>query len=396
MNRIILIGNGFDLAKGLKSRYTDFIDRFWYNMIESFNNRNSSRFENDFIQIIDARFNYKGRTDIFNYKSFNGALKNSGTKIKFKNNFLRIISEKYYCNWVDIEDEYFREIRKIITDFKSFPDREDTYDNIKKLNDDFKEIKLELKKYLIEELENFDLEDFDFKNISECFNLLDFTSKGVEEFQEDYFSKTDDIEKQSAFLKKKEQIKKNNYIYCETDIYPEEVLYLNFNYTNFTTKLKECIKRHSWKLDDWAKTRIDILHIHGELNNPQNPIIFGYGDENDEIHNEIEKKGGDYLTNIKTINYLKTPNYKSLLNFLESGIYQIFILGHSCGLSDKTLLKTMFEHENCISIKPFYYINEKGQNNYDDIVKNIYRTFSDKPLMRDKVVNEKYCEEIQV
>jgi hypothetical protein len=29
MNRIILIGNGFDLAHGMKTSYRDFIDDFW-------------------------------------------------------------------------------------------------------------------------------------------------------------------------------------------------------------------------------------------------------------------------------------------------------------------------------------------------------------------------------
>ena len=29
MNRIILIGNGFDLAHGLETGYRDFIDDFW-------------------------------------------------------------------------------------------------------------------------------------------------------------------------------------------------------------------------------------------------------------------------------------------------------------------------------------------------------------------------------
>lgn len=29
MNRIILIGNGFDLAHGLKTSYADFIDWYW-------------------------------------------------------------------------------------------------------------------------------------------------------------------------------------------------------------------------------------------------------------------------------------------------------------------------------------------------------------------------------
>jgi hypothetical protein len=38
MNRIILIGNGFDLANGLKTSYQDFIDWFWKNKIEKIRN----------------------------------------------------------------------------------------------------------------------------------------------------------------------------------------------------------------------------------------------------------------------------------------------------------------------------------------------------------------------
>ena len=31
MNRLVLIGNGFDLAHGLKTRYEDFINWYWEN-----------------------------------------------------------------------------------------------------------------------------------------------------------------------------------------------------------------------------------------------------------------------------------------------------------------------------------------------------------------------------
>ena len=30
MNRLVLIGNGFDLAHGLKTSYTDFINRYYF------------------------------------------------------------------------------------------------------------------------------------------------------------------------------------------------------------------------------------------------------------------------------------------------------------------------------------------------------------------------------
>lgn len=36
MNRIILIGNGFDLAHGLPTSYKDFINWYWNEWIEKF------------------------------------------------------------------------------------------------------------------------------------------------------------------------------------------------------------------------------------------------------------------------------------------------------------------------------------------------------------------------
>ena len=80
------------------------------------------------------------------------------------------------------------------------------------------------------------------------------------------------------------------------------------------------------------------------------------------------------------------------MEFLNSGDFQIFIFGHSCGISDRTLLNTLFEHKNCSSIKPFFHKKVNGSDNYSDIVRNISRNFNSKSSMRDKVVNKNYCE----
>ena len=394
MNRIFLIGNGFDLAKGLKSRYNDFIDWFWGNIIKDFNDREDPVFfENEFIRInVPANFFGALELEVTGYKTFKATLTGLRIEIEFKSNFFKEISEKSSSNWVDIEDEYFQELKRIIQD----PIRDRSEKKIRKLNSDLEKIKLELRRYLTEKLNEFKFEKFSAKSIGEDFNLMDFTSEGIEQFETEYFPMTGDFARRAIFSNIKKNLDQNSYISCNTGIYPENVLFLNFNYTDIVSRIIQDIKHEDWYLGNWAKANVSDIYIHGKLDDPTNPIIFGYGDENDEIHNEIEKKGGEYLTNIKTINYLKTRNYKNLLKFLESGMYQIFILGHSCGLSDKTLLKTMFEHENCISIKPFYYTDEKGYNNYDDIVKNIYRTFSNKAAMRDKVVNKEFCQELSI
>lgn len=79
-----------------------------------------------------------------------------------------------------------------------------------------------------------------------------------------------------------------------------------------------------------------------------------------------------------------------MLAFINSAPYQVYIIGHSCGNSDRTLLNTLFEHKNCISIKPFYYIKEYVSDNYLEIIQNISRNFTDMKLMRDRVVNKTY------
>ena len=95
---------------------------------------------------------------------------------------------------------------------------------------------------------------------------------------------------------------------------------------------------------------------------------------------------------MKSIRYMEADNYRKMLEFIESAPFQVCIMGHSCGMSDRTLLNTLFEHENGVSIKPYYYKKEDGTDNYLELVQNIYRNFTDMKLMRDKVVNKMCCE----
>lgn len=66
-------------------------------------------------------------------------------------------------------------------------------------------------------------------------------------------------------------------------------------------------------------------------------------------------------------------------------------MGHSCGNFDRTLLNTLFEHRNGVSVKPFYYQESATKDNYIEIVQNISRNFRDPALMRDRVVNKTFC-----
>lgn len=64
----------------------------------------------------------------------------------------------------------------------------------------------------------------------------------------------------------------------------------------------------------------------------------------------------------------------------------------SDGLCSFTLLNTLFEHKNCVSIKPYFYKINQQEINYLELAQNISRNFTDMKLMRDRVVNKVYCE----
>jgi hypothetical protein len=360
MNRIILIGNGFDLAHGLKTSYQDFIDDFWERKIGIFIDtckhgklryrfdeiRKSSTYEylDDDITIIMSKpyqpINVWSRSTLRGYKSrfldlcdcLNDTTKG---KLTIGNNFLKRISENIDIhNWIDIEEEYYASLNGCL----------EKNNGIERLNTDFLVIQTELENYLKRQVAN-----------------------GINQIQT--------IE-ENIYL----PLFVENSQDASSTVTLENILFLNFNYTH---------TERPYVRDGYQSS---IIHIHGELENENNPIIFGYGDEIDTNYKLIEeKKDNKYLENIKSIKYLETNNYKKLLTFINSREYEIFIMGHSCGISDRTLLNTLFEHENCLSVKVFYHKKEDGTDNFSDIVRNISRNFNNKRLMRKIVANRTEC-----
>lgn len=393
MNRIILIGNGFDIANGLETSYSDFIIWLWKKFNSEYNNHikvSNSEYKIDGFVTYQPYSNAEEIIPIEstpNNETFINATKTSEIcKISFENDFFKIITINFNKkNWVDIEAEYFNLLIKSIDG-----------GGTNRLNKEFGIIKNELKEYLKFELENKKSIKLNAQNITEYFFLTDFSTQGYDVLENEYyFGKKDEFLEIKRSLNYFENKDKESY---NLQIPPKNIVFLNFNYTDLSSRIIERITRNGIQYEEWAKIPMYNINIHGELNNTQNPMIFGYGDEEDENHKKIEKRGDEFLSNIKTINYLKTGNYKMLQSFIESGFYQIYLFGHSCGLSDKTLLNTLFEHKNCVSIKPFYYEWEDEKrikhDNYDDIIKNIYRIFSNKTSMRDKVVSRIFCKQL--
>ena len=368
MNRIVLIGNGFDLAHNLKTRYEDFINWYW----EQWKLRllgSDKRVETDGL----CSFKLKEGIDLHcwslvwghHYKRPNTqipwiehdivgiALKDKDLcDFKYIGNFLPNICKCIKTKgWVDIENEYYTLLTQQTSPIVGIA-------NTPKLDPKILNSQLDFLKILL--IEYLKMED---KNENETINSI-----------------KDKIYRPI----KRREIAVANLNYSgnreSKDSTPNNIMLLNFNYTKTAHRYVN------------SNPKVLINHIHGYLDDA-NSVIFGYGDELDSNYEKLKNlNDNECLRNMKSIRYLETDNYRKMLEFTESGPFQVCIMGHSCGNSDRTLLNTLFEHRNCISIKPYYHLKEDGTDNYLELIQNISRNFTDMKLMRDKVVNKTYCE----
>ena len=420
INRIIIIGNGFDLAHGLKTSYANFIYHYWEEKIKDVKFRPELIFD-PLIEKDNGDINKTPRTireimgeDLYKVNEGKDILDklcyNKKILKKITTPFLYILSQNVnQKNWVDIEEIYYQLIlyqayrRAGIKKNEPFPiDEMTNLIPVKKLNEQLDFIAGKLKEYLWDATQNadsFNEMKLIFKESIEVididpskFNLYieyckELASINQDELVKYWTERNVIIDKANQTLQDfiNSGIDIEKYVEgkfgfgLEQIVFPYQTLFLNFNYTNIADFYKYCI------------SNVSVIHIHGRINE-DNSLIFGYGDEKDDDFKLIQNtKDNEFLQNFKSIRYLESERYRNLLKFIESAPYQIFILGHSCGNSDRTLLNILFEHKNCISIKPYYHKKNNNTDNYLDIIQNMSRNFTDMNLMRSRVVNKNSC-----
>lgn len=407
MNRLVLIGNGFDLAHGLPTSYQDFINWYWDGRFENLRKTFTSVSKAALCELTITvsstwySFFYEGPTVVREYngaKLFLELCKRGICRATMTPLFERIHNSIDTKGWVDIENDYYELLKKYV--LENAPEKDidalntELYDlqellviylKSLKISDALFDKGISCKIYqpikrndisigeinaLKEHLESgFKRDDIEWRRLSELYENSSISKSYVDEYRVKYEKNKDVLNEEEPPLEL---------------MLPNHIMLLNFNYTH--TADLYCKKGYIFTVN----------HIHGDLNNPES-VIFGYGDELDNNYKSIvDKNKNKFLGNIKSIKYLESDNYRKLLSFIESEPYQILIMGHSCGNSDRTLLNTLFEHKNCVSIKPYYYKWGEGEkdDNYIELVQNISRNFTDMKLMRDRVVNKTYCEQL--
>lgn len=307
----------------------DFLKKSW----------RKDHYEDDLLKIDRLGLPYDLPDDFDSVKDIFQKLKDLNFRLKAKDDFLENVLGDYRAyKWVDIEYEYYMALVKLYKMLDSGTYLRDSIINqLMELNSCFELIKRKLVEYL-----DTLFVDATFKN-----------------------NQIDDLLFDGAFNQKGERSK-------------NEMLFICFNYTQtMELYLRETILENN------------LIYIHGELKDSSNPIIFGYGDEIDSHYEKIENlNNNEFLKNIKSFSYFKTDSYQRAIRFVESGDFTVKILGHSCGLSDRILLNTIFEHDNCKAIKIFHYEKSPTDNDYFEKTQEISRHFkaSKKGEMRMKIV----------
>lgn len=361
MNRLVLIGNGFDLAHGLRTSYADFIKWYWNERVKKLS-KEATNISSDPMCTISTPDGFIWAEIVANRNEFNYQYTSADEIIKRidNNDFgFRIATTTFLDNiresienkgWVDIEIEYYELLKKYAYPSDGSLSKESS---IRSLNRQMDNLKKLLCLYLGEVYKKHkpELNPSIQNAIYLPIRTTDFPSAVQEKIKG----------------------------HVELLQLPTKIMLLNFNYTDTPVLyFKEGITT--------------INYIHGTIEKPES-IIFGYEDEMDDKFKELKNhKNNACLKNIKSLRYLESPNYGNLSAFMDSEPFQVFIMGHSCGYSDRTLLNMIFEHKNCVSIKPYYYQKSKDSDDFNEKIMNIGRAFNDKKHMLDKIVDKTRCE----
>ncbi|MBQ0090835.1 MAG: hypothetical protein KBT27_16025 [Prevotellaceae bacterium] len=420
MNRIVLIGNGFDLAHGLKTSYQDFIRWYWEQIIDELCKLETPTYKNELGEITCRTFRtwslyweHKKRVDgpidpeeflsdiLYGVDSFEQHLEPF---------FENICEQVGTIGWVDVEYEYYQQLKKLI--LHSTNPQFSKVQAVKKLNAqlvfiqkrliDFLNTKSipqtpneRLKKILYEPIMESEVavsrmaDFYDHVDAWLCADNLSWELRydryDIQQWQINNSVRQSqikdikqDVENMHLDEKdgQKERVKlalKHNRL-LETQ-WPDDILFVNFNYTSVAELYVNPYK-------------FQYVTIHGNLSEPES-IVFGYGDDVDNEYKEIQSQNENvFMDCFKTNMYMERDNYRKVLQFAESEPYQVYIIGLSCGTSDRTLLHTLFEHSNCVSIKPFFYRKSDGSDTFRELQMNIARNFTDSKKMRERVVNK--------
>lgn len=321
-NNILIIGNGFDLAHKLPTKYINFLDFMLY--IEQVkNNRNDPKLEyiKNILNSVD--FNIEKSEEIY-LKSKKNIWINYFKKIR------EVKKEKLGENWIDLELEISNVIKSL--DLLKYINEE----NIDRKD---KDIKMYDNKYCDTYYDFFTLYANDY-NLINNFKYQD-AKKVIESINKDLI---DFIELFEIYLSDViEKIEINERLIDLKDI--EFCKILSFNYTNTFNRIYD------------KNNNCDYDYIHGKVNNSKNNLILGIDEYLDEDKKNIKLDFIMFKKYFQRIYKKSVCKYKEWIDTTKKvnyEIYDLYIYGHSLDITDKDILCDLILSERIKQITIFY------------------------------------------
>lgn len=285
MNRLVIIGNGFDIAHGLKTSYMDFINWYWERRLNALLTEQSSVSEDRLCKLeITNTKDCASWSNFFFFNSYRdlitrewkyppvdiiGGIKDnkedfSVTCSKFFDTILKSIETR---GWVDIENDYYHLLKKCT-------ENADCGYTVKELNEQLAFLQEKLVEYLSSIGTNHYLKELHDAMIT-FFDPADFSTEGRKRA----------LDNIGLDIKSYEEVEYN--FEERNKLRPERIMLLSFNYTA-TAK-------------NYNNFNLEHNYIHGDLEHPKN-IIFGYGDDLDKNYKDILDRNDKELLKVGSIN----------------------------------------------------------------------------------------------
>lgn len=323
-HNILVIGNGFDLAHGLKTRYIDFIDYVRNKMCNDFESNN---YASEIFRIVEM--------------DKNGFIKY----------FLSYTEE--IPGWVDME----RLIKRIIDQFQIL------FQNYKEYLCDGYFVEKKMPSELCDVLEQFGVkkDTFQYKSLGNCFTF--------DEYSEIYGLNTRKI-----FQMLRRQLDGliralECYLILETGLNPidkskvkKQIVEINPSYVisfNYTTTYK------LYGIND-----DDVFHVHGKIESKPNNMVLGFDDDNPENLDFVYFK--KYFQRIqKLTGYIDSDrfSYTDGNGITYSNAMTVHFYGHSMDNTDGDIIRKLKKLSNG------FVIYKYNQDDYEQKVINLIDVF---------------------
>ena len=324
MEELYILGNGFDLYIGLKTRYSDYFKN--RKISEEFFEKIKSIFKNSI-----GSYNYDARTKVYAVFDYDETLLNMQIVQLYKDieknlfYLYLIFLKKCDLNWNEVESNILPFIRDTSKIFKL--KMETILGNIEK-NEMYKY--LLIAKVIIKDRKNL--------------NFLDFIMEQLNLFEKDFGNYIGSLELKGE--------SKNRLINIFRTTCRKKII--NFNYSIFLQDLIDRYKDIAFSEIEIAR-RIkpieSIVNIHGDFKNP----IFGIDSLNSEEQFQNFTKTSRILNNDTIENFeLPKPEKLGTINFF----------GHSLSKADYSYFQSLFDYYDIYSsnIKLNFMYSEYDKN----------------------------------